>query len=142
MSKLRKPSDYINLYCRHYTSNLFKPMKKGNIDINTRAVTEAIKNYPIGFISHPSARMPVDILEVARTAAQFGTFLEINEKGNELSIEDIKGLKKLGVKFIINSDAHDVKAIGKVERSIALAEAAGLLDEDIMNSNKLPNFRR
>ena len=142
MSKLRKPSDYLNLYCRHYSSQIIKSMKQGNVDINTRAVTEAIRNYPIGFISHPSARMAVDILEVAGVAAEFGTFLEINEKGNELSIEDIIASQKLGAKFIINSDAHVVKDIGKVEKSIALAEAAGLIEEDIMNVNKLPNFRR
>ena len=134
--------DYVNFYGRHYTSRVIKPLKKGNIDINTRAIIAAMKNYPIGFISHPSARMAVDIKEVAKAAAEYGTYLEINEKGNALTVEDIVLSKELGVKFIINSDAHVVSDIGKVVESIALAGAAGLVDADIVNANKLPIFRR
>ena len=142
MSRLRTPADYLNFYGRHYTAQLIKPLKKGNIDINTRAIIAAMKNYPIGFISHPSARIEVDIREVAKAAVETGTFLEINEKGNELTVEDIIASKELGAKFIMNSDAHVVSAVGKVEKSIILAEAAGLTAEDIVNVEKLPVFRR
>ncbi len=142
LSKMRNFSDYVNFYARHYSARLIKPMTQTNIDINTRAIVEAMKKYPIGFISHPSARMSVDIVEVAKVAAATGTYLEINEKGNELSVQDIVRSKELGARFIINSDAHRVDAVGRVEKSVALAEAAGLTMDDIVNVGKLPTFRR
>jgi len=77
-------------------------------------------------------------------AALKGTFLEINEKGNNLSIQDIKTIKNSGAGIIVNSDAHKPSAVGNFKKSIELIKLSGLLDADIVNANydKGPIFRR
>ena len=47
-----------------------------------------------------------------------------------------------GVKFIINSDAHSVDAVGKNHRAFNLIEKYNIPQEQIANLDKLPTFKK
>lgn len=99
----------------------------------TEAYINAIKKYPLNMVSHPGSKAPVDILRVAEVAAKNNVALEISSKHDELSVESIKKIKHLDVKFILNSDAHRPEDIGNVAGGLEKAKEAGLDLDRIVN---------
>lgn len=110
-------------------------LKKGCIRRNTRAVVNAIERYPLFAVTHPGAKGPIDIHQVARAAFLKGTLLEINSHHGHLTVENIILAKTHQVKFIINSDAHHPDHIGRCEAGVNRALAAGLTAEDVFNAD-------
>lgn len=101
--------------------------------INTKAMVNAMTKNKINMITHPGAKGPIDIDEVASVASQTGTMLEINNSHGHLTVEEIIIAHKYGVKFALCSDAHRIERIGLVPNSIKRALEAGLTSEDIYN---------
>ena len=126
--------DFIHIYGRHYTSLLNKAWLERTSQRNTETMIKAINNYRIDFITHPGARIPMDIQSLSKEAAKVDTALEINAVSNVMTLEEIKFAAGQGVKFIINSDAHTPQDVGNFRDAIKLAEEAGLENEQIMNS--------
>jgi len=56
--------------------------------------------------------------KVAEAAYAKGVALEINEKHNELSVENLKIALDTKVDFYINSDAHRPEEVGMVDEAI------------------------
>ena len=80
---------------------------------NTKAYINTIKNNPIDAITHLNYRCPSYALEVAKCAADYGTYLELNSKKVHLSDEELCDIvAKTSVRFIIDSDAHSIERIG------------------------------
>ncbi len=100
--------------------------KEKLIELNTIAFIKAINNYPVDFITHPGAKVELDIKELARECSKVGTALEINAKHGELSMESIKIAMKEDVDFIVNSDAHCPEDVGNIEKSLERAKDAKL----------------
>ena len=96
-------------------------------DMNTQALINAMKNYNIDVITHPGAKGPVDMLEVAKVAAQTGTALEINSHHGHLTLEEIKiAMTVEELKFVISSDAHHPSDVANVTKGLKRAQEAGL----------------
>jgi putative hydrolase len=89
-----------------------KPPKK-LIDLNTTAYINVIKNNPIDAVTHLNYMCPADALEVAKCAADYGTYIELNSKKEHLTDEELSDiLAKTSARFIIDSDAHSKDRVG------------------------------
>ena len=89
-----------------------KPTEK-LLDRNTKAYVNTIKNNPIDAITHLNFRCPSRALEVAKCAADYGTYIELNSKKIHLTDEELCDIvAKTSARFIIDSDAHSVSRIG------------------------------
>ncbi len=126
--------DYYHIYLKNYFSKLNKTMAKRMTQYNTDIMIKAINNYDIDFITHPGARIPMDIRKLSYEASRTNTALEINANSNIMTVEDIKTAAKLGAKFVINSDAHRPSDIGNFKDALLLAKEAGLKDKQIINA--------
>lgn len=89
-----------------------KPTKK-QLARNTKAYINVIKNNPIDAVTHLNFRCPSYALEVAKCAADYGTYIELNSKKVHLTDEELCDIvAKTSARFIIDSDAHSVDRIG------------------------------
>ena len=110
--------DGIGLYIKNPLSKISGIGKEKSLELNTLAFIKAINKYPIDFITHPGAKVRLDIRELAKACGKVGTALEINAKHGELSIESIKIAMEEDVEFIVNSDAHTPEDVGNIEKSM------------------------
>lgn len=101
---------------------------------NALAYARAMERYPVDIIAHPGLYIPLDIGILAKAATEHGVALEINGTRPTMSVEQIHQAKRLGARFIINSDAHRVDRVGCFERALAVADAAGLSAADLLNA--------
>ncbi|MBQ8406916.1 MAG: PHP domain-containing protein [Clostridia bacterium] len=79
---------------------------------NTIAYLNAIKNNPIDILTHLGYLAPCDIIEVAKCATDYGTYIELNSKKTHFTDEELDKIVQLGARFVINSDAHDASRVG------------------------------
>lgn len=122
-----------HFHLMNYINKFFKGVEKKAKEVNTLAVTRAMKKYDIDFISHPGAKAPIDMDEVAKVAAETGTALEINNRHGHLTVENIGIAMKYDIDFTMNSDAHKPMDVGTFDNAIKRAEMAGLEETRIIN---------
>lgn len=125
--------DGLGLYLVNPITKLIPIGRDKALRMNTDAFIKAINKYPITFITHPGAKVPLDIRGLSRAAKKVGTCLEINAKHGELSVESIRIAMEENVDFYVNSDAHSPNDVGNVNASIERALAAGLQMQRIRN---------
>lgn len=118
--------DGIGLYIKNPLSKFSGLGKEKSLELNTLAFIKAINKYPIDFITHPGAKVKLDIKELAKACGKVGTALEINAKHGELSIESIKIAMEENVEFIVNSDAHTPEDVGNISQSMNRIKYANL----------------
>ena len=83
---------------------------------NTKSYIAAIQKNPIDIITHLNFLAPCDVVEVAKCAADYGTYIELNGKKEHLSDEQLLAVADTGVRFVIDSDAHSADRVGDFER--------------------------
>ena len=78
----------------------------------------------------------VDVERVLAKAVETGVFLEINGQPDRLDLSDVhaRAAKQAGVKLVVNSDAHRVRAQGYVELAVAQARRGWLTKDDVLNT--------
>ena len=110
---------------------------------NTLAYINTIKNNPIDAITHLNYLSPCDTLEVAKCAADYGVYIELNSKKTHLSDEQLNEiLQKTSARFIIDSDAHSKERVGEIELVKAQLARMNFPLERIDNiEGRLPSFR-
>ena len=119
-----------------------KSVSKSLIKENTKTFINVIKNNPVDVITHLNFCCFADAVEVAKAAADYGTFIELNAKKTHLSDEEINKMLDTGVQFILNSDAHTPDRVGEISLVERLLERVNIPEDRIVNINgKLPNFR-
>ena len=111
-----------------------------------------MKNPNVDIISHPTGRIikrrdeyQIDFDKILRAAKEFNVILEINSSPDRLDLKDIniRKAKNLGVKMIINTDAHHKNQLALIEFGIAQARRGWAEKKDIINTrplNKLLKF--
>ena len=113
------------------------------IDYNTKAYINAIKNNPIDAITHLNYLCPSHALEVAKCAADYGTYIELNSKKKHLMDEELLEIvDKTSVRFIVDSDAHSIDRVGDtkiVEEQLARIHFPMERIDNI--DGRYPNFR-
>lgn len=141
---LYKFGTIFSLFIPNFLTDTFKvkSVSKSLIKENTKTFINVIKNNPVDVITHLNFCCFADAVEVAKAAADYGTFIELNAKKTHLSDEEINKMLDTGVQFILNSDAHTPDRVGEISLVEKLLSRVNIPEERIVNINgKLPNFR-
>ncbi len=111
-------------------------------DRNTKTFINVIKNNPVDIITHLNFCCFTDPVEVAKVAADYGTYIELNAKKVHLTDEELYNVAKTGVNFVIDSDAHSPDRVGEISLVEKMLERVDVPKERIMNiDGRLPDFR-
>lgn len=112
------------------------------LDYNTKAYIQAIKKNPVDIISHLGYLCPARVKEVAKCAADYGAYVELNSKKTHLTDEELVSLLDTPVRFVVDSDAHSASRVGEIESVKAQLERVGFPLDRIDNvDGRTPNFR-
>lgn len=141
---LYKFGTIFSLFVPNFLSDTFKVknVSKSLIKENTKTFINVIKNNPVDVITHLNFCCFADAVEVAKAAADYGTFIELNAKKTHLTDDEINKMLDTGVQFIINSDAHTPDRVGEISLVEKLLSRVNIPEDRIVNINgKLPSFR-
>jgi len=117
----------------------------------TERVTAAMENPHVDCIGHLTGRklsrrepMDVAVEKVVETAVETGTFLEINSQPDRLDVSDVNArlAGEAGVKIVISSDAHQLKAQDYVEFGVAQARRAWLTADQVANTRTWAQLKK
>ena len=112
----------------------------------TKRIIRAIENPNVDIISHPTGRIlkhrdeyEIDFDKILKVAKKTGTILEINANPYRLDLNDknIRKAKEIGVKMIINSDAHHKDQLNLMEYGVSQARRGWAEKKDIINCWKV-----
>ncbi len=127
-----------NFFC----SKLKKRPSEKLVKLNTKAYVNAIKKYPVDAITHINYCVFADAVEVAKAAADYGTYIELNSKKTHLKDDELVKVAQTGVRFIISSDAHSTDRIGDTALVDELLARTGIDRRLIDNiDGRTPDFR-
>lgn len=121
---------HIYAWLSRFSKLLYEKSKK----LNTEMMINAMRQYDLTAITHPGAKGPIDIKEVARVATEENVALEVNVKHGHLTVEEIHEALKTDVMFVLGSDAHDPERVGDFSASLDRCIEAGVPVERIMNA--------
>ncbi|MDQ0417085.1 DNA polymerase (family 10) [Croceifilum oryzae] len=124
---------------------------KQDRDTLTRRLIEAMENPYVHIIGHPTGRVlfkrdayDLDFDHIFQTAKDTGTILECNANGRRLDLNDEllkKAKDEYGLTFSINTDAHSVPDLSRVELGISTAKRAWLTKPDVINTMGLDELQ-
>jgi len=109
----------------------------------TERVLEAMDNPYVDCIGHLTGRRigkrgprDVDVEKVVEKALATGCFLEINGQPDRLDLRDVhaRAAKEAGLKLVVSSDAHQIRAQGYVELAVGQARRGWLTKDDVVNT--------
>lgn len=117
----------------------------------TSRMIAAIHNKHVDIIGHPTGRLlgrrnsyQIDMGRVLDAAAETGTALEINASPDRLDLNDqyIRLGKERGVRFAINTDAHDRHCLEDMRYGVITARRGWAEKADIINTMPLSRLRK
>jgi DNA polymerase (family 10) len=117
----------------------------------TARVLATMENPHVHCIGHLTGRKlsrrgPMDIAveRVVEKAVETGTFLEINSQPDRLDLRDVHArlAGEAGVKVVISSDAHEVRALDYVVFGVAQARRAWLSADQIANTRTWAQLKK
>jgi len=117
----------------------------------TARVIKAIEHPSVDIIGHLTGRMllrrdpsRVHVEKVIDAAAANGVAIEINSQPYRLDLSDSHArlARDRGVKIVINSDAHEIEALGFTRWGILTARRAWLSKTDVLNTLPVAQFRQ
>jgi DNA polymerase (family 10) len=109
----------------------------------TERVLEAMQNPYVDCVGHLTGRRigtrgprEVDVERIIEGALATGCFLEINGQPDRLDLRDVhaRAAKEAGLKLVINSDGHQLKAQDYVELGVGQARRGWLTAGDVLNT--------
>jgi DNA polymerase (family 10) len=112
-------------------------------DTITGRVVRAMRNPHVDAIGHPSGRIllqreesALDLDEALRVAAETGTIMEINADPARLDLDDVhvRRAVELGVKLVVNSDAHHPDHFENLRFGVATARRGWAGPEAVVNT--------
>ena len=103
---------------------------------NTERIIKALKSNDINILTHPGDKAFIDEHAVAKACEETGTLVEINARHRHPDEADLRIYKQYDVKFVISSDAHNPKNVGRYAETMALALEAGIDPDRIVNIQK------
>jgi DNA polymerase (family 10) len=117
----------------------------------TARVIKAIEHPAVDIIGHLTARMllrregsRVNVEKVIDAARANGVALEINSQPHRLDLCDSHArlARDRGVKLVIDSDAHEIPALGFTRWGVLTARRAWLSKGDVLNTLSAAAFRK
>jgi DNA polymerase (family X) len=115
----------------------------------TERVLEAMENPYVDCVGHLTGRRigkrgprDVDVERVIEKALETGVVLEINGQPDRLDLRDVhaRAAKEAGLKLVVSSDAHQIRAQGYVELAVGQARRGWLTKDDLLNSRSWVQF--
>ncbi len=115
-------------------------------DTITGRVVRAMRNPHVDAIGHPSGRIllqreesALDLDEALRVAAETGTIMEINADPARLDLDDVhvRRAVELGVRLVVNSDAHHPDHFENMRFGVATARRGWAGPEAVVNTLSL-----
>lgn len=116
-----------------FLPNMLGIKSQKQIKINTNTILQAMDKYPIKILAHLNHHMPVDIKLIAESAVKKGIWIEINAPKNHFTDEDILLMASMGVKFVVNSDAHKPQNVGNILTAVNRLIKLGVGLKQIVN---------
>jgi DNA polymerase (family X) len=124
----------------------------GAFDRNpTERVLAAMDNPHVDLIGHLTARKinirqpaDVNVERVVEKAVETGTFLEINSQPNRLDLRDTHArlAGEAGIKVLVSTDAHELRALGHIEMGVAQARRAWLTKDQVLNTRSWTQIQK
>jgi DNA polymerase (family 10) len=117
----------------------------------TERVMAAMENPHVDCIGHLTARKinirepaEVDIERVVEKAVETGTFLEINSQPNRLDVRDTHArlAGEAGLKIVVNTDAHELRALAHMEVGVGQARRAWLTKDQVLNTRSWAQIQK
>jgi DNA polymerase (family X) len=102
-------------------------------------------------LGHPTGRLlgsrdayDVDLEAVFKEAAKLGVLMEVNSQPERLDLSDqeCRHAKELGVTLAINSDSHSPDQLAYMRLGVATARRGWLEKADVVNTRSLAAFRQ
>jgi DNA polymerase (family 10) len=115
----------------------------------TERILGAIANPHVDLIAHPTGRLlnrrdpyDVDIEAVFKSAVTHKKMLELNSNPRRLDLNEVHLhlAKSMGIKIVINTDAHRIEGLQDLRYGIIQARRGGLTAEDVANTKSWANF--
>jgi len=115
-------------------------------DTMTARVVRAMHHPHVHAVGHPSGRLltqreesAVDLDEILRVAAETGTMIEVNAAPDRLDLDDVHVRRaiELGVRLIINTDAHHPDGFENLLFGVATARRGWAGPEHVANTMPL-----
>lgn len=109
----------------------------------TERLTRAMRSRLVTMLGHPTGRLllqregyPVDLNKVIEVAAETGTWIELNASPFRLDLDWRwwRRAAEVGVKCVINPDAHSVEQLGYLKLGVKAARKGWLRREDVVNT--------
>ncbi len=109
----------------------------------TKRIISACRNKNVDIIAHPTGvhigkrdPYPLDFKEVCLAAADTRTALEINAFPVRLDLNsaNVYFARKQGVRFAVNTDAHDISHLSYIRFGVAVARRGWLKKDDVVNT--------
>ncbi len=124
---------------------------RGSKEKITNRLIKALENPYVDIISHPTNRLlnerdssEADWEKVFKATAKNNKILEINSFPDRLDLRDdlVRQALKFGVKFIVNTDAHEVAQMDNMRFGVAVARRGWATKKDIVNTWDWTDFAK
>src|SRR5436305_10396133 len=115
----------------------------------TERILGVMENPHVDCIGHLTGRklnrrgpMDMAVEKIVEKAVETGTFLEINSQPDRLDLSDVHArlAGEAGVKVVVSSDAHEVRALAWAEVGVAQARRAWLTRDQVLNTRTGPQI--
>lgn len=115
----------------------------------TARIIRALKNPNVNIMFHPTGRIigrreayKLDIIKVLKAAKEYGVAMEANAQPDRLDLRDahIRDAVKLGVKLVIDSDAHALTHFRFLDFGVAQVRRGWGETKDILNTKGVDEF--
>ncbi len=124
---------------------------RGSKDEITKRLISALNSPYVDIISHPTNRLlnkrdssDADWEEIFKLVAKNNKILEINAYPNRLDLRDdlVRQALKFSVKFIINTDAHEISQMDNMKFGVSVARRGWAEAKDIVNTWSWTDFAK
>ncbi|MCL2846526.1 MAG: PHP domain-containing protein [Firmicutes bacterium] len=132
-AKSKNLKQFFTFVIPNYIWMFLRFIPRGRKAKNTEIMKRVIEKNDIDIWVHPNSYYKVNVVEVAKTCAERGTLLELNGKRISFRPIDFERALAVGAKFVISSDAHDPKHVGRTERAEEFLKYCDYKDGDIVN---------
>ena len=118
-------------------------------EAQTARILRALDNPWVDAMAHPTGRLigkrepyEVDLEQVFLKAAEAGVAMEINAYPDRLDLKDTHAryAKSLGVKLLIDTDAHGAESLSLIRFGVATARRGWIGAADVLNTRPVKEF--
>lgn len=121
-------------YGLRWLSLLSRSWRHKLYDTFTQALVNCLSTQPVDVLVHPGYGLPIDTREVVAACARHSTLVEINCRHSRPIAQDIRiAAANPDVIFVLGSDAHHPREVGRFDACLELVAALGLEQERVVN---------